>query len=100
MPQVKSDFYGVVLMLELLEHVPDPPQAFKEAARILKPGGIFICTTPSCWPVHRHPKDYWRFLPDGLDYLCQISNLKIYNRLFNSPSGVIPGHVGVAATKE
>lgn len=77
MPQVKSNFYGVVLLLEVLEHVPLPFKAFREISRILRPGGLFICTTVASWPEHKHPKDYWRFLPDGLAYLAVSSGLKV-----------------------
>lgn len=35
----------VVLLSELLEHIPDWQQALNEALRILRPGGLFYCTT-------------------------------------------------------
>jgi len=100
MPQVKSDHYGVVLLCETLEHLANPFMAFKEAARILRPGGLFICTTVAVWAIHRHPKDYFRFLPDGLEYLCQVSGLKIYNTLLDTKEAITPGHCCVAAVKE
>lgn len=77
MPQVESSFYGVVLLCEVLEHLYNPFQAFKAAARILRPRGLFICTTVAAWPVHKHPFDFYRFLPDGLNYLCAVSGLKV-----------------------
>jgi len=36
----------VVLMMHVIEHVPDPYGTFKEVYRILKPGGYFILETP------------------------------------------------------
>lgn len=75
MPQVKSNFYGVVLLLDVLEHLRQPFTAFREVARILRPGGFLICTTVASWPEHKHPKDYWRFLPDGL--LCLAVEAKL-----------------------
>ncbi|MBI5090896.1 MAG: class I SAM-dependent methyltransferase [Candidatus Hydrogenedentes bacterium] len=38
--------YDMVSALALLEHLPDPGKAVKEAARALKPGGIFVATCP------------------------------------------------------
>ncbi len=99
MPEIKSDFYGVVLMCELLEHVNNPFVAFKEAARILKPGGLFICTTLTCWWLHRHPKDYWRFMPDGMDYLCEVTGLKKYHEHYVNRTALRPSHCCVAAIK-
>lgn len=80
MPEIPSKSYGVVLLLETLEHIANPFRAFKEAARILKPDGLFICTTVACYGIHPQPKDYWRFLPDGLTLLCEQANLKIYHQ--------------------
>ena len=76
MPEVGSNLYGVVLLLDTLEHIHRPFLAFKEAARILRPGGLFICTTVASWPEHKHPHDYWRFLPDGLMMLCATVGLQ------------------------
>lgn len=36
----------VVIMMHVIEHVPDPLGTFKEVYRILKPGGYFILETP------------------------------------------------------
>ena len=38
--------FGLVLCSEVLEHVPKPELALKTIARILRPGGIAIITTP------------------------------------------------------
>jgi SAM-dependent methyltransferase len=37
----------LVLMLEVIEHLPDIPHSLREIARVLKPGGIAIVTTPN-----------------------------------------------------
>lgn len=36
-----------VLLLELLEHLPQPQRAIAEAVRILRPGGLVVITTPN-----------------------------------------------------
>lgn len=76
MPSVESNSYGVVLLLDTLEHLCFPHLAFKESARILSPGGLFICTTVAVWEQHNHPVDYWRFLPDGLVFLCKFVGMQ------------------------
>jgi len=41
-----SDSIDKILCAEVLEHVPDPPMAFAEIQRSLKPGGIAVVTSP------------------------------------------------------
>ncbi|GAB39688.1 MULTISPECIES: class I SAM-dependent methyltransferase [Gordonia] len=42
--------FDVVLMSEILEHIPSDEAAIAEMARILKPGGIGAVTVPRYWP--------------------------------------------------
>lgn len=37
----------VVVSFETIEHVPDPIEFVKQCQRALKPGGVFICSTPN-----------------------------------------------------
>ena len=99
MPQVESDTYGVVLLCEVLEHLRNPLQAFKEAARILRPRGLFICTTVAAWPLHKHPFDFFRFLPDGLTHLCNTAGLKVVYGFFQSITSECGQACCVAAIK-
>ena len=36
----------VILALELIEHIPDPDALARETARLLKPGGVCVISTP------------------------------------------------------
>ncbi len=42
----EDGFFDYVTMLAVIEHLPNPEFVFKEVSRILKPGGLFVFTTP------------------------------------------------------
>lgn len=46
---LRSDAFDVILLSEVLEHVPDPQAVVHEARRVLRPGGVFYLTTPNRW---------------------------------------------------
>ncbi|MBN1317049.1 MAG: class I SAM-dependent methyltransferase [Anaerolineales bacterium] len=48
MPFTASSF-DLVICSWVLEHLKNPPAAFEEAARVLKPGGHFITLAPNAW---------------------------------------------------
>lgn len=66
-----SDTFDWVISDQAIEHVPYPWKAVEETRRALKRGGIAIHTTCAFNPLHEHPRDYWRFMPDGLRVLCK-----------------------------
>src|SRR5262245_38292614 len=52
---VQDGSFDVVLCSEVLEHVPEPIQAVKELARILKPDGKLLLTAPLGAFLHQEP---------------------------------------------
>ncbi len=59
--------YGLILMLDVLEHLPDPASAVRRVHSLLVPGGVFVATVPAfqaLWTTHdvlnRHFKRYTR----------------------------------------
>jgi SAM-dependent methyltransferase len=62
---------GTVLCIETFEHVFEVRRAFDEVFRILKPGGIFVITSPLNFRIHGYPDDYWRMTPNCLRRMLQ-----------------------------
>ncbi|HEY5109803.1 MAG TPA: methyltransferase domain-containing protein [Acidimicrobiales bacterium] len=65
-----DDSVDMLITLEMLEHVPDPPAVVRELARVLKPGGTVLLSVPSAVPRHDN-HDYWRFTAQGLQQMCE-----------------------------
>jgi SAM-dependent methyltransferase len=90
MKPISSESIGLVLNLESLEHLPYPQKAIDEIHRVLCPNGLLILTTVMHFKIHRAPKDYWRFTPDGLELL--LNRFKILDCTlegnFKRPKGI------------
>ena len=89
--------FDVVLAMEVIEHVSDPPAFLAACRALLRPGGLLICSTlnrnPKSWliaivgaeqvmrwlPVGTH--DWRRFItPDELDTLLRGAGLEPVDR--------------------
>jgi len=67
--------FDTVLCTEVLEHVPEPLVLMTELARVLRPGGLLLLTTPQTWGLHEVPHDYYRYTEYGLRYLAERAGL-------------------------
>ncbi len=45
-PSLPAGAYDAVLLLHVIEHMPDPSASLADIRRLLKPGGIFVLETP------------------------------------------------------
>jgi len=98
-----SGFYDAVISFETIEHVADDVAMLDEFARILKPDGLLICSTPNAWPIdlsQHHLRTYDK------KAICEVlgrnfSVVKIYNQ--NSGSDFYYNHgqpAGIVETDE
>jgi len=55
-----TDTYDAVVAVEVLEHVPEDELFVQNVSRVLKPGGIFIMTTPNGHAVSNTNPDHQR----------------------------------------
>lgn len=46
LPEFEDASFDLISALALLEHISDPSKVVAEAARLLKPGGLFVSTSP------------------------------------------------------
>lgn len=73
----RDGVFDTVLCNEVLEHVPEPSKLMGEVARVLKPEGVLLLTTPQTWGLHLEPHDFYRYTKYGLRYLAERSGLEV-----------------------
>lgn len=54
------------LLLDVIEHIPDPDRSLAELNRVLKPGGSLVLQVPFLYPLHDEPLDFHRWTRHGL----------------------------------
>lgn len=80
-----------VFCSQVLEHVPNPQQAFHECFRCLKPGGTLVLSVPHLAYLHNEPHDYFRYTPHGLRVLIETAGLDVVEIV---PAGGLLSFVG------
>lgn len=66
---LRDESVGTVLLLEILEHLPEPQRALAEAHRVLRDDGLLLLSVPFTYRLHGFPSDYWRFTASGVHLL-------------------------------
>lgn len=74
---IAGDRFDTVLLLDVLEHLPDPEKCLREIQRILKPGGTLFLQVPFLYPLHDVPLDFYRWTLFGLRRLALRNGFSI-----------------------
>ena len=61
-----TNTFDSIVCFEVMEHIEDVDFFLSEISRVLKPGGMFLCTTPFAWEEHEMPYDFVRYTSIGL----------------------------------
>jgi len=66
-----------ILLIEVLEHLPDPRRTLRDLASRLREDGKIWISVPFAARVHGVPDDYWRWTSQGLTKLAAESGLHL-----------------------
>jgi SAM-dependent methyltransferase len=83
-----SDQFDLVVLAHVLEHLPEPREALREVARVLKPGGVFYCMIPNYeslatralgadWPGFDLPRHLYCYSPATVSKLMSECGLRV-----------------------
>lgn len=73
----RSGTVDSIVLLEVLEHLPNPQMALKEASRVVHMGGIVAISVPFLYPIHDAPYDSWRITSYQFHHLAKEAGLEI-----------------------
>ena len=73
---LKDDFYDIVFMSNILEHLFFPERTLKESFRILKKGGKIFGTVPFFLSPHQEPYDFYRYTYLALERLLKEAGFR------------------------
>ena len=80
-----SGSVDVVVSFETLEHVPNDTTLMEEFSRILRPGGVLICSVPNDWPLEETRHHVRAYRRDTFERLLK-GRFKI-DEMYNQNSG-------------
>jgi SAM-dependent methyltransferase len=63
---VDDDRFDLVVLTQVLEHLPEPVDVLVELRRVLKPGRRIWASTPLYYEEHEQPYDFFRYTQFGL----------------------------------
>ena len=69
--------FDLLILTEVLEHVPDWAKAFQNLPNLLKTGGHCIITTPFFYMLHEEPYDFWRPTDHAIKYFSDSNGLEV-----------------------
>jgi hypothetical protein len=58
--------FASIFCLSVLEHCRQPFRMAENLQKLLRTNGVIYISVPFAWEIHDHPKDYWRFCPEGI----------------------------------
>jgi SAM-dependent methyltransferase len=69
--------FDTVLSTSVFEHLRRPEVGWREAARVLRPGGALILHVPFLYWLHEEPHDYYRYTEHALRAFCAEHGLEV-----------------------
>ena len=69
--------FNTIILSDVLEHIAEPGQLWKEMHRILSAKGRVLLNTPFYYWIHEQPYDYYRYTEYALKYMAESAGFKV-----------------------
>jgi SAM-dependent methyltransferase len=88
---VPGDAFDCIILTQTLQHIYDVKGAIRTLHRILKPGGVLLCTVPGISQISRYDMDRW----GDFWRLTTLSTRRLFEEVFPSANLRIESHGNV-----
>jgi SAM-dependent methyltransferase len=69
--------FDLIIAEQVFEHILRPDRAAAHVYEMLRPGGIFVVSTPFLLKVHEYPLDLYRWTERGMRQLLEIAGFRV-----------------------
>lgn len=69
----RDESVDIILLSNVLEHIPEPQKLLEECFRVLKKNGYVLGSVPFLIPIHQKPYDFFRYTDVNLKYIFNKS---------------------------
>lgn len=69
--------FDTIVLSDVLEHLSDPWLFWREANRLLAPGGHVILSVPFLYWLHEEPHDFFRYTRHALRRMAETNNFSV-----------------------
>ena len=69
--------FDTILLSDVLEHLPEPMNCWREMGRLLAPGGKVLLNVPFYYQLHEEPHDYYRYTEFALRRFAEGSGFQV-----------------------
>jgi SAM-dependent methyltransferase len=68
--------FDTLIISDVLEHIPNPMDLWREIFRVCRPGAVVLCNTPFYYWLHEEPHDYYRYTRHALSRFSSVAGFE------------------------
>lgn len=72
-----DNMFDTIILSDVLEHIPNPENLWKEISRILTKDGVLFLNVPFFYQLHERPYDYYRYTEFMLKRFAEANEFEI-----------------------